>query len=96
LSDLVCRLAPRLITNCVEYPEASSREVDFASQGCSGKKCEVGEPVMIVTHKSVEVNPWRLLLVWMLEQSPSQWLSGVLGVLSTQRSFAKPTRGIRH
>src|SRR5690606_10796632 len=33
------------------------READFASQGCSGKKCEVGEPVTIVTDLSALENP---------------------------------------
>ena len=28
---------------------------DFASQGCSGKKCEVGEPVAIVAEFAVEI-----------------------------------------
>ncbi|MCE5980153.1 hypothetical protein LVS58_24920, partial [Pseudomonas sp. JR33AA] len=45
--DLVCREAPRLIAHYEEYREADKS--DFALQGCSGMKFEVGEPEAIVT-----------------------------------------------
>ena len=45
--DLVCREAPRLIAHCEEYREADKS--DFALQGCSSMKFEVGEPEAIVT-----------------------------------------------
>ena len=38
--DLVCREAPRLIAHHEEYREADKS--DFALQGCSGMKFEVG------------------------------------------------------
>lgn len=45
--DLVRREAPRLIAHHEEYREADKS--DFALQGCSGMKFEVGEPEAIVT-----------------------------------------------
>jgi hypothetical protein len=47
--DLVCRAAPRLIADDEEYPVSQPLGLDFASQGRRGNKCEVGEPVDILS-----------------------------------------------
>lgn len=47
-ADLVCRVAPRLIAHPEEYPEANRGWTSHYKVE-SGKKCEVGEPVRIVS-----------------------------------------------
>ena len=80
----------------VEYPEAGLKRVaDFVSQGCIGKKCEVGEPVMIFTQNSLKVKPWKRLSGSMLVQSLSLLPGDTWGERRAVLSISKRQMGIR-
>ena len=50
--DLVCRAAPRLIAQHVEYPEADLSRRTSYHKAAPGKKCEVGEPMGIIPSRT--------------------------------------------